>query len=383
MYLLLNGFSWLLLLFATGPVLYLLLTTLKGWRPGQGHALRAEPARIAIIIPAHDEATLIANTVQQARALDYPVERFTVLVVADNCSDDTAALARAAGARVLERDANPGKGQGLNDALGMLMAEPWDAFVVLDADSVLHPRTLVELDAALADGARAIQIRYGVSNPDDTVRTRAMELATASFNALRPLGRMRLGLSAGINGNGFCLTRATVEQVPYLAHSIVEDIEYHMLLLRNDIRVRFIDTVWVKAQMPLDAATARSQRVRWERGRIATIRTYAPDLFRRWRGGQSTAFDGLIDVLMPPMSLIVLAMVPALAIGPPAARLLALAGMFIILLHYVVAAHRFGKLSALPRLMLFVPQYVLWKTFVVIRSLFTEKHLPWVRTERH
>lgn len=379
---LLNVLVWFFLMLAALPLLYLFATTVAALLPRRQGAA-APPRRIAIIIPAHNESLLIADTVGDALRQEYPAASMTVLVIADNCTDDTADKARAAGARVLARQGNPGKGQGLFDALALLMKEDWEAFLIMDADSHLHHRALATINEALAAGSRAIQIRYGVLNPTDSIQTRAMELSTASFNALRPRGKNALGLSAGINGNGFCLTRDTVEKVPYLAHSIVEDIEYHMLLLKAGIRVDFLDEVWVKAQMPVGGRGSRVQRVRWERGRVITIRNYAPGLWRAWLAGERRALDGLIDVLVPPVSLVVLCLLPAIALGDPLQGALAGAGVAILAAHYLLAALRYGSLSGLIVVAGYVPWYVLWKTWVVIKSLLTERNLPWIRTDRH
>ncbi|MEI7613000.1 MAG: glycosyltransferase family 2 protein [Betaproteobacteria bacterium] len=374
---------WSCLLLSGLPLLYLLATTLAALSPRLPYGPEDRFRRIVILIPAHNESLLISGTVKDALLQNYPNGSSAVFVIADNCSDDTAELARQAGARILERQGNPGKGQGLHEALELLMQEDWDAFVVMDADSRLHRDTLKSINAALADGSRALQIRYGVLNPTDSIRTYAMELSTASFNALRPLGKSALGISAGINGNGFCITRQTVKTVPYLAHSIVEDIEYHMLLLKAGIRVDFLDQVWVKAQMPIGGRGSEVQRVRWERGRVATIRTYAPGLFRDLLQGQRRALDGLIDVLMPPVSLVFLGLMPALACGNIAQRSAALAGIAILAGHYLLAAWRYGSFKGLLLLSAYIPWYVLWKSYIVIASMITEKNLPWVRTDRH
>lgn len=376
-------FFWFLLAAAILPTLYLLATVLAPllFRSYKHQALRQR--KIAVIIPAHNEELLIADTISNIQQQAYPPESMLIFVIADNCTDDTATIAKATGARVFERQGNPGKGQGLHDALNLLMQEDWDAFLIVDADSHLHPETLNEINKALDSNSRAIQIRYGVLNPEQSMRTRAMELSTASFNALRPLGKSLLGLSAGINGNGFCLTRKTVEKVPYLAHSIVEDIEYHMHLLQADIKVDFLDHVWVKAQMPIGGNGATVQRVRWERGRIITIRNYAPQLFQSLQAGHKRALDGLIDVLMPPVSLIFLFLVLPTLFGPPIQKTIGLCGLTIFVAHYFVAALRYGNLLWFFLLMAYVPWYVIWKTWVVLRSLFTEKKLPWLRTDRH
>lgn len=381
--LLVNLTLWFLLLAASIPLLYLLATTLAPLFSWNRSPTADKVKRIVILIPAHNESLLITDTVSNALQQNYPINSMLVFVIADNCTDETAQLARRAGARVLERQGNPGKGQGLHEALELLLQENWDAFLVMDADSHLHEETLSAVNDALITGSSALQIRYGVLNPNQSIRTRAMELSTASFNAMRPLGKAALGLSAGINGNGFCLTRETVQRVPYLAHSIVEDIEYHMLLLKAGIRVDFLDQVWVKAQMPIGGRGSTVQRVRWERGRLITIRNYAPELFKSLLQGHSRSLDGLIDVLMPPVSLVFLCLMPALFLGNSIQRIITYAGLLIFLLHYSIAAWRYGSISNFILLLGYIPWYVVWKTWVVITSLLTEKKLPWIRTDRH
>ena len=376
-------FNWALLIIAGLPVFYILLLTLAAFLPGQMEKATQKQKRIAVLVPAHNETLLIAETVADVLKQRYPRELFTLLVIADNCSDDTAQKARAGGARVLERSADPGKGQALNDALRLLREEDWDAFLIMDADSHLHPDTLMRVDRVLENGAKAVQIRYAVANPGDSVRTRAMELTTASFNALRPHGRTALGMSCGIFGNGFCLSREVVEKVPYLAHSIVEDIEYHMHLLKAGYKVAFVDQVWVKAQMPMGGRGSEVQRVRWERGRLSMIRRHAPGLLKRALQGDGCAFDGLVDVIMPPVSVIVLLLLPPLLLGTPLQQGLSLALLLVILLHYLIAAWRFGNVASLPRLAVYVPWYIIWKTYIVISSLVTERELGWIRTDRH
>ncbi len=375
--------TWALLIMAALPVIFLLLLTLAASLPRQLAKQGPQTRRIAVLVPAHDESLLIAGTVAEVLKQHYPKDRYSLMVIADNCSDDTATKARAGGARVLERSGNPGKGQALHDALNLLLQEDWDAFLIMDADSHLHPDTLMQMDRMLDNGARAVQIRYGVANPDDSIRTRAMELTTASFNGLRPQGKAALGMSCGIYGNGFCLSREVVKKVPYLAHSIVEDIEYHLHLLKAGIKVNFAEQVWVKAQMPMGGRGAEVQRVRWERGRLDMIKRHAPGLMRRALAGDGCAFDGLLDVIMPPVSVIVLLLVPPLALGSPLQMAMSLVLLFTLVLHYLVAAWRYGNLGSLPRLALYVPWYILWKTFIVISSLIRERELGWIRTDRH
>ena len=123
-------------------------------------ALPAKPSsRFAILVPAHDEETVIKRLLQSLHELDYPADLLDIYVIADNCEDDTEALARAAGARVLSRrdPKRLGKGHALRWALQAISLAEYDAVVMVDADSVVDQEFLRAMDARLAAGAQAVQ----------------------------------------------------------------------------------------------------------------------------------------------------------------------------------------------------------------------------------
>ena len=375
--------AWVILPLGLLPALWLFLLTLAGLFPRRKVPSGEAPKRIALVIPAHNEALLIQPTVTGALAQNYPRDHFTVLVIADNCKDATAQLARDAGARVHERHDNPGKGQALAEVFTNLMAEDWDAVMVVDADTEMDPTVLQSVSDRLNQGADALQVHYGVQNPAESRRTMVMEMALASFNGLRPRGKAALGLSAGIFGNGFCLSRNTLQQVPYRAGSIVEDLEYHLELVAAGLKVHFLDEVRVIAQMPATAADSDSQRVRWERGRMNMIRTLVPKLLGSMLRGKRGSLEALIDVCMPPVSAVCLSLGAAFVLGDTLVRLLALAALVLTVMHYTLASARYGNLRRMARVMAYVPYYFLWKTWAVCRSLLSRAGLGWVRTKRH
>ncbi|MBC7794808.1 MAG: glycosyltransferase, partial [Clostridia bacterium] len=175
----------------------------------------------AVVVPAHDEETGITDTVRSLLAVDYPSELRHVLVIADNCSDATAARAREAGATVLERTHHAlcGKGYALEYAFERIMSEAVvDAVVVVDADTVVEPSLLRAFDRLLTAGAEAAQAEYGVRNRDASWRTRLMTVALAMFHRTRSITRERLGLSCGLRGNGMCFTTALLARVPHRAY---------------------------------------------------------------------------------------------------------------------------------------------------------------------
>lgn len=209
---------------------YLLLLTLCSARlpqaapAGQGH-------RFAIVVPAHNEAAVIERTVNSLLALDWPAAQRRIVVVADNCRDDTAALARVAGAEAWERqhDSERGKGYALRFAYERLLAEAGsgqavDAVVVVDADTEVSRNLLSAFAARIEAGAGAAQAFYGALNPKASWRTRLMTIALSLIHRLRGRGRERLGASAGLKGNGMMFTLDTLRRAPHRSFSLVEDL---------------------------------------------------------------------------------------------------------------------------------------------------------------
>jgi cellulose synthase/poly-beta-1,6-N-acetylglucosamine synthase-like glycosyltransferase len=160
---------------------------------------RSPHVRFDIVVPAHNEETQIATTVDSIRSVDYPADLFRVIVVADNCEDRTAAAAVGAGATALVRtDAERrGKGYALDHAFNRSLADGFaDAVIVVDADTVVSRNLLTAFAARFERGALAVQADYAVRNPRESWRTRMMTLALAAFHGVRSLARERL-LRAG------------------------------------------------------------------------------------------------------------------------------------------------------------------------------------------
>lgn len=380
---------WLVWLLGGIPSFYLLLLTWVAaplpypWLPEKARSSRAQgQTRFRIVIPAHNEAKHIATTVSAALALDYPRSHFSVLVVANACTDETAEVAQAAGAAVLSY-APPGKGGALDYAFNQLLHDPsWDAVLVLDADSVLDPHALTVLDACFQCGAEAVQLRYAVRNVRVNARTEIAAIQLASLNGVRPLARSRFGWSAGIFGNGFALARDTVAAVPYRAHGIVEDIEYHQHLFLAGKRVDFTDAAAVWAEMPVARHQLATQRARWERGKLWTIRHYAPQVLRQLLRRPWQTVGQLFDLLIPPIAWVAILLALLAWIAPQPVRIAALLGFGAILIHYLYAAHRYRLLPLFARALMHAPRYIFEKLWAVLHSMVTERRLGWKRTER-
>ena len=193
--------------------LFLLATASAALFARRPERLPADPSsRFLIVIPAHNEQSGVAATVSSCLASDYPSLFFGVLVIADNCEDQTAAVARTAGARVVERfdTDKKSKGYAIEYLLEVLERSgelrSLDAVVVVDADTTIDPNLLRSFDDALRRGHDWIQAYYTVANPDQSWRTRLMTYAFSLFNGVMQLGQNALGSSAGFKGNGMCFS---------------------------------------------------------------------------------------------------------------------------------------------------------------------------------
>jgi cellulose synthase/poly-beta-1,6-N-acetylglucosamine synthase-like glycosyltransferase len=294
-------------LVCTGYLFFLTIFSRRLRPPPPG----ASDIRFDVIIPAHNEESGIASTVESLLAVDYPRELFRVLVVADNCNDRTAAVAEAAGAQVLVRNDAARRGKGFALAHGFdcaLKEDVSDAIIVVDADTDVAPNLLAAFAVRFARGAPAVQAEYGVSNPRASWRTRLMVLALALFHVLRSLARERLRLSAGLRGNGMGFSKEVLAAVPHDAFSIVEDVEYAIRLGLSGHRVEYVAETCVYGEMVASERASRSQRRRWEGGRFELARRRGLPLLREaMRRRDGVLLDLAMDLLVPPLTWIALA----------------------------------------------------------------------------
>ena len=255
-------------------------------------------ANVVVLVPAHDEEGTIAHCVQAFEQQTYPRERFRVVVVADNCTDDTASVASRAGAEVLVRDdpSARGKGHALRWAIDQLLAraDPPDAVVVVDADSTSDPDLLTGLVGRFEAGAEAVQgesLIVGDGSP-------AQELRAAAFllvNRARPTGRSMLGLPADLAGNGMLFGRRLLTEHPWSAFSSTEDREYGLQLRAAGVEPVFARGAIVRSPAAPHGRAAEAQQLRWEGGKLHLARTHAPRLLARGH------LDAAIELAIPPL----------------------------------------------------------------------------------
>jgi 1,2-diacylglycerol 3-beta-glucosyltransferase len=347
--------------------------------------------RFAILVPAHNEEVLIRRLLENLQQLDYPKSRFDVHLVADNCNDHTAPLARSLGAQVYERfdTALEGKGFALRWLLEQIQQDGrrYDAFVVLDADSVVAANFLQSMDARLAAGSQVIQAYYSVLNAGDSPVAALRYAALAAVHYLRPLGRSALGLSCGLKGNGMCFAAPVLAQFAWRWFTLAEDVEFHLALAQAGVRVDFAPETSVLADMPISYAQAASQNARWERGRLQLLRHHVPTLLMEgMRRRSPLRIDAAAEQLIPPLSVPFalggLGLVAGLVFGavvPTTLAALSLGGQIVYLLVALILVR--APLSTYLALR-HAPVYVAWKVGVYGQGLLRTRSMRWIRTAR-
>jgi 1,2-diacylglycerol 3-beta-glucosyltransferase len=369
--------------------------------------LRERPVRIShvvpatrftVLVPAHNEAEVIAGCLDSLGVIYYPEDMWQVIVVADNCTDNTAEIAREHGATVYERrdDENRGKGYALDWALEKLLSEDkgWtQAVVVLDADTQADSRYLRYMDERLQNGALALQGQYSLLDPFHNWRTALLYSALLLHNRLRPLARKTLGWTTLLKGNGMCFSRLVIDSFGWKAYGLAEDIEYTTMLLDAGIKVEPVHEAVLYALAPQTSRQASSQRMRWEGGRFALARRdgarLLSDVFDD--GINFARLDWAMDLFTPPMAILVglplvmfLANLLLAAIGLP----LGLFAWWWLALLIGSGVHVLAGLmicDAEPKAYLYLlstPVFLLWKIKVYATMLVGKAPRTWVRTER-
>lgn len=281
-----------------------------------GHPAAAARARIAVLVPAHDEAEGIAATIESIRMQLEAHDR--LLVVADNCSDETARVSLRAGAVVIERhdDARRGKGYALDFGIRHLALDPPDVVVVIDADCILHTAGLQILGEAAMRSRRPVQaLDLMRAPPDAGVATRVAAFAWVLKNQVRPLGFRFLGLPCQLMGTGMGFPWSLIRDSPLASGDLVEDLRLGLDLAAAGAAPLFCPTALVTSNFPLTRRGAASQRGRWEGGHVAMIVREGPRAF--WLAIVRRRPDlaaMVLDLCIPPLTMLVLWLLLQLAI---------------------------------------------------------------------
>lgn len=263
--------------------------------------------RFAIAIPAHNEASVLAATLQELSQLDYPPELFDVHVVADHCTDNTAQVAQQGGAIVHERAVLPKgrKAYALQWLLDRILSGDvnYDAVVVFDADSRVERGFLTVMAGYLLSGALVLQGQHRIINPQDSFLASMAAVDMRLNNRLRNQGRSNLGFACRLMGDAMVFHEDVLRKYGWLAESLTEDREYGYVLLTEGIRAQYVPQALSLGEAASSWKQAEPQRLRWYRGLIDMQRRLATRLIGSAVRLRSFALlDGAIELLMPSYS---------------------------------------------------------------------------------
>jgi cellulose synthase/poly-beta-1,6-N-acetylglucosamine synthase-like glycosyltransferase len=352
----------------------------------------SEPQRLLVLVPAHDEALLIERCVRSLVAMETSRANVDIVVIADNCTDDTAAIAQRAGARVLERHnlTDRGKPQAIAWAMAQHAMDRYDGVVILDADSLVEPGFAGALAASGRLRDRAAQGYLGLSNETDSWLSRlAGLLARVRYEGQYPLKR-RAGLNCPLTGNGMCLGTGLLARAGWPERSLTENWEVYARYTVRGERIDYVQQAVVHAQEARSMGQSTVQRTRWQAGRLGVLGQYAGAILRSAHIGWAQKLDIMAELSSPgPVVHATVAVLAGTALAladAPLARIVGLCFLLSVVPMAVWTVRAWaqspdpaGVAVALVRL----PVYAAWRLVVAAMAVGRARGLAWRRSPRH
>ena len=254
------------------------------------------------ILPAHNEEAVIGNLIDSLMNQDYDKNLLDIYVIADNCTDNTAKIAREHGAIVLERfdEAHKTKGYALNWFLQQKIKEnaDYDAFFVFDADNIVDKNFTKAMNKKLCQGEEVVQGYRDIKNPDDTWITAGYALFYWTMHRFYHLARYNVGLSPLLNGTGFMVKFDIIKNTGWDTITLTEDIEFSLKRIIKGRRLGWATDAIVYDEQPLTFKASWSQRSRWTVGHIQCMKTYTKDLALAVKKNKTLMnLDGLLYIV--------------------------------------------------------------------------------------
>jgi cellulose synthase/poly-beta-1,6-N-acetylglucosamine synthase-like glycosyltransferase len=365
----------------------LVAVTSRGQRPVQ----RGNRTTLAVIVPAHNEQSTIANTLRSI--LPQLIAGDRLIVVADNCSDETVSVATAAGAEVIERRdmQRRGKGYALDYGVRHLARDPPSMVLIVDADCRVASGGIDHLARRCNSTMRPIQaLDLMHAAKDSGPGLQLAEFAWLVKNGIRPMGLLRLGLPCQLMGTGMALPWNCLSSAQLATGHIVEDLKFGLDLARLGTPPLFCPEACVTSTFPESSGAVQAQRTRWEHGHLSVIVKEAPRLLLQsistW---DLNLFALALDLTVPPLAfLTMLAVLVWSACGfafytekAQVPFYLATVALLFLAISVLLAWQRYGQHVISLGSLLWAPLYAISKIPVYARFLLA-RQIEWVRSNR-
>ena len=351
----------------------------------------SERPQATVLIPAHNEAAQIKEVLETL--LPQITDRDRIIVIADNCHDNTAELARSTGVTVLEREnlTDRGKGYALDYALQQIKQDPPAVLVILDGDCIVSPQAIEKITRKAIATGRPVQATYLMEQPEDpSLKDKISMFSLKVKNLVRLLGLNRLGWHSLLTGSGMAFPWSLIEQISLAGSKTTDDMQLTVDLALKGSTPIFCADASVMGRLMKDK-DAQSQRSRWEHGHLEMILVEVPRLLKAFlKTGNWAALGLAIDIFIPPLSLLVMVWLAMAVITSSAAIftsvallpaiILGVAGVFLfsgVLLAWV----KFGRSDLPLKNLLAIPFYILSKIPIYLKFLIKPQS-RWLKTER-
>lgn len=354
-------------------------------------AVAARRPLVAVIVPAHNEQLLIESTLKAVLPQLELGDR--LLVVADNCSDDTASIARAAGAEVVERfnQQERGKGYALDFGVRHCAENPPEVVIIVDADCQIEPESINKLATACVQFSRPVQSLYLMKSPEGAgLKTRIAEFAWLVKDQVRPSGYARMGLPCQLMGTGMAFLWKDISTASLASGHIVEDLKLGIDFCRSGKPPFFLPEALVTSIFPASSEGLSGQRTRWEHGHLGVILSEAPGLFAEAIYKRNSNLLALaFDLIVPPLALLTLLIVAVfissaslyLLSGLTLPLWLSAIGFFMLGFAVWLAWFAFGRRVISLASLSYAPVYAMLKIPVYLKFL-VKRQVNWVRSKR-
>lgn len=349
---------------------------------------------LAVIVPAHNESTHLIPTLQSIRSQIGPKDR--LLVVADNCTDDTADAARAFGAETIERFNDDLRGKGFALAFGVdhLRSCPPDVVAIVDADCLLSENALQQLSIECHTTGHPVQMLYlmTTAGSQSALRFRVVEFAMLMKNKVRPLGSFAMGRACHLMGSGMALPWKLIATSNLATGHIAEDMKLGIELALQGTPARFLSSAQIDSPFMENSTVIKGQKSRWEHGHMAVMAEELPQLlWQAIRQGKAAPIVLAMDLMIPPIAFYLMLLSTLLLLSSlgayffaslkPMAWVLA-SGFGSLSLSVFLGWWFFGRHLLSVRELLTTPLYALWKLPIYI-AYFMNKRSGWKRTDRN
>lgn len=281
--------------------MYFVITSFFTFKKRKKKLISNKEHKFAILIPCRNEEEVIASLIESINKLDYPKHLFDCYAIPNNCTDNTKEVALKKGAKIIEIDKPvKSKGEVLKYTFDDLQNSDYDAYVIFDADNIVHQNFLKAMNDTLNEGYLVAQGFRDAKNPSDNYLTGSYTMFYYLQNVFYNNSRMVLKRSSAINGTGFCIKKRVIDEYGFPVKTLTEDSEFTGICALNNIKIAFAKDAITYDEHPTEFKVSWNQRKRWSSGCFECLKRLGTSLTKSfWKKGSFLSFDCLLYYLAP------------------------------------------------------------------------------------